>query len=381
MRKKFASAIALAGLSTATFTAPVATAADVAPGAPMRIKADLPTPEGAPEEINQAICTNGVPGTVILEDGTEKNVMITAAHCVYGIEGDTEEAVDMKPEVYTPTPEGNKLIGHREAGRKVSDGGSPAMLTSPDWATIALEDGVTTSSLADSIDKDGRPSNAPVVITGVRDYPDLKEGEISFDDTGKPICKHGQTTGHTCGVQLFRVKDGIWYLGHVEQGDSGGIVYDPETGEALGVSSMYLLFVFQRAQTADIAIEEAYGIPDGQVNERFRTPESTEPSNPVRSMAQDQAVAQQWEFEQLFNELPTWNQASETVQNNVEASIQDGKNLVNGVQNLPQNPANATELVDQAQESLTSWQKRANDSAEAIVGAGIRGILDNAPAN
>lgn len=386
MMKKFASAVALAGLATTTLVPPAASAADIAPGAPFRTQADpsmLPKdfPEDAPEEITQSICSVGVPGILTLEDGTEKKVMVTAAHCVHGEEGDPTTESTLQPEVYTPTPEGNKIVGIRDGGNKVKeDPNDPTMmLSSPDWATVALNDDVTISRLADSMDADGNPSNAPVVLTGVRDYRDLEEGEVSFEDIGKPICKHGQTTGHSCGVQLLRVKDGIWWVGQVQPGDSGGVVYDPETREALGVNSMYLLFVFQRAQPADVAIEESYGIPDGQVNERFRLPESTEPTNPVRSMAEDSETVAKWQTEQFIESLPTWDEASESVQNNIDATLQDGRDVVEGIQDLPQDPSQAPQLFDQARESIASVPERAEKSFNAIVDAGLRGIIENAP--
>ena len=60
------------------------------------------------------------------------------------------------------------------------------------------------------------------------------------------------------------------------QGDSGGVNYDPRDGAAVGVSSM-TLGPLGKAQPVDRIIEDAYGIPDGKVNEAFTPTDSTAP--------------------------------------------------------------------------------------------------------
>ena len=61
----------------------------------------------------------------------------------------------------------------------------------------------------------------------------------------------------------------MWHFGvGYESGDSGGINYDPRTGEAVGLSIIGF-GPLGNSQQVDRAIEDAYGIPDGQVNEAF----------------------------------------------------------------------------------------------------------------
>ncbi|QDZ41871.1 hypothetical protein [Corynebacterium sp. sy039] len=218
----------------------------------------------------------------------------------------------MQPEVYVPTHEGDKLIGTREHGAPVLNTDNEnveAVLNGDDWGTIVLIDGVNATRIADSKDQFGNSQGQPVELTSVRDYPDLKPGEVSFDEFGKPICKDGQTTGRTCGTQVLRTSNGLWYLGEVRPGDSGGVTFDPNTGEALGVTSMTVLGLVGRSQPADVAIEKAYGIPDGQVNERFQLPNSTEAHTPMRNFQDDTAAANEW----LMNNDPQVKQLQEQI--------------------------------------------------------------------
>ncbi|MBC3185762.1 hypothetical protein H7347_04105 [Corynebacterium sp. zg-331] len=297
------SAVALcAAALAAPALAPTAGAAEVAPGSPMRmdeyseIAASLP--ESMPDEYKRSTCSQGVPGTVTLADGTQKDILVSAAHCVYGIQG-ISEAGDA---VYLPTPEGDKVIGYADAGGPLvaeEEGATPLAsfnqaFNSPDWGTVELEPGVSATRVVDSVDAQGHSHGDPVVLTGVRDYPDLGFWEISADNFGQPICKDGNTSGRSCGVQLFRTQNGLWSAGlNYDNGDSGGVNYDPQTGEALGVSSM-AFGPIGRAQPIDRAIQDGYGIEDGQVNEHFALPDSTEAADATRTQYDDMQGAIAW---------------------------------------------------------------------------------------
>lgn len=297
------SAVALcAAAIAAPALAPGAGAAEVAPGAPMRMddysEMTASLPEGMPDEYKRTTCSQGVPGTVTLLDGTQKNILISAGHCVYGIETVSE----MGDAVYLPTPEGDVVIGYTDAGGPLTiseEEYAPlaAMneaFNTPDWGTVELEPGVTATRLTDSVDTQGNSHGEPVELTGVRDYADLNFWEVSADNFGQPICKDGNTSGRSCGVQLFRTQNGLWSVGlNYQNGDSGGVNFDPQTGEALGVTSMGFGPI-GRAQPIDLAIQEGYGIADGQVNDYFALPESTEASDPTRTQADDVQGAVAW---------------------------------------------------------------------------------------
>ncbi|WP_150114466.1 hypothetical protein [Corynebacterium oculi] len=155
------------------------------------------------------------------------------------------------------------MIGHPDAGGPITVGdeedfslleGMNQAFNSPDWGTVELEPGVTTTRLSDSVDMYGNSHGEPVELTGVRDYEDLGFWEVSADNFGQPICKDGNTSGRSCGVQLFRTQNGVWSAGlNYQNGDSGGVNFDPETGEALGVTSMGFGTI-GRAQPIDLAI-------------------------------------------------------------------------------------------------------------------------------
>ncbi len=160
------------------------------------------------------------------------------------------------------------------------------------------------------------------MLTGVRDYPDLAFWEASADNFGQPICKDGNTGGRACGTQLFRTQNGIWSFGlNYENGDSGGVNFDPETGEALGVTSMGFGPI-GRAQPVDLAIEEGYGIPDGQVNEYFALPESTEPADPTRTQADDVQGAVEW-YDANPEEVPDFPDPLDLLSEELQGSLDE----------------------------------------------------------
>ena len=91
-----------------------------------------------------------------------------------------------------------------------------------------------------------------------------------MDNFGQPICKDGATTGRSCGRQIARSRNTIYSVGvTAEMGDSGGVNFDPRDGAVIGTSNGVIGPLFA-SQAADRAIESAYGIPDGQVNQVFK---------------------------------------------------------------------------------------------------------------
>lgn len=378
-RSVFGAMSAVLGVAlAASISATAAGAAEVAPGARMQTFPPLDgvDTEGIPPELFAQHCTQGVPGTVTLPDGSRKDVLITAGHCLWGIEG---THVEMGPEVYAPLPEGNQLIAVRDQGQPVHpalDENDPEelrlMYDGDDWATAEIVEGVNMSRVANSVDQFGLSHGEPVVLTGVRDYRDLGPWEISFDNAGQPICKEGQTTGRTCGVQVLRSSNGLWFVGTALPGDSGGVAFDPITHEALGVNSMTVYGVIGRAQPVDVAVEKAYGIPDGQVNEYFSLPESTEEHTPMRTFGEDQAVVQDWAQEIVAEELATPEDAAGVAQANAEAAVAEVNNLVEtSTGQAMEDPTNWEPIVGAAAETADTLGALAEDTAGALLEAGL----------
>lgn len=267
--------------------------AQVAPGAPTRLLADYSI-DGLPEATFDGLCTQGPNGTLRLPDGSERNVMITAAHCTVTV----YDHKPFKPGVYLPTQSGNILLGknHSTSGFKEYRGYDVGEfvrlnLNAGDWSVVELEPGFIQSRVSHSRTSNGESNGEPVVMTGVKDYRRLAPHEVSFDNFGQPICKDGAVSGRSCGTQILRTNNGVWSYGmSYVFGDSGGNNFDPRTGEVIGVTSMSFL-QFDRAQPVDYALETAYGIPDGEVNSHFTLAESTAPHDPsLRTKDQDAAL-------------------------------------------------------------------------------------------
>lgn len=259
--------------------------------------------EGIPAHLDTFSCSQGPSGTVQLPDGTTKSVMVTAAHCVTSLGPGYEVA----PEVYVPKMDGNHVIGYREQASNPLVEAQPSFaketfdaFTVSDWSTITLLEDVPTSRVSDSIDFYGNSTADGVALTGIRDYADLGPYQVSLDNFGQPICKDGMTSGRTCGTQLARTQHAVFSWGlNYTHGDSGGNNYDPNNGEVIGVTSQ-AVGPIGRAQPVDAALQAAYGIPDGEVNEHFTLAESTEAhDDDFRPLAQDEAEVQEW-----YNENP-----------------------------------------------------------------------------
>ena len=292
-RKTLPSALAAlaATVTVAGMAVPTTAAADpvwAAPGAPMRVFPQNP-PETVKNKRGQEIkvpeqfwvdtCSQGPVGTVKLPDGTTQRVILTASHCVDGKPGNPPVSDAVKVPVNTGS-------GYERVGRTIKSSHVPAAaldlsdpvlsITAPDWAVVLVDDSVGASNLAQSRDANGGAQGEPVAITSIRDFRTLAPGEVSVDNFGQPICKDGATTGRSCGTQLGRTRNGIYSWGlDYRPGDSGGINYDPRDGAALGVSTI-VFNSLGKAQPADRIIEDAYGVPDGQVNEYF-TPAAPAP--------------------------------------------------------------------------------------------------------
>lgn len=296
-RRASAAAVAIAAaFSLGVHAAPVQ-AATVAPGAPMRMQ---PVGvEGLPNAISNISCSQGFAGTVTPADGTPKDVMVTAGHCVT----DIETGVALLPEVYFPRTTGNERIGVVDVygfNPQFSGGSSLSsnfaeLWTHADWTTVNVDDPASMTGRVSTIDAYGNRTGEEVLLTGIRDYRNVPVGTISVDNFGQPICKDGMNAGRACGFQLARTQHSVFNFGlNYANGDSGGINWDPFTGEVIGVTSQGI-GPFGRAQAADAALQDAYGIPDGQVNDHFKiAPDNGGLDEDVRSFNDDAVAADQW---------------------------------------------------------------------------------------
>lgn len=262
--------VAAAAMAVALTPAPSAAAAPAlaAPGAPIATLYDDTT-----SFAHTGRCTQGPAGTVRTPDGKTKQVMITAAHC-FEVKGET-----VLPVVYAPVHRNGKVtyprVGEIDTQRTEFPLGNGELMDfyriidEPDWAMIRLDQGVEASTWSTSRSQWGDAASPAVAITGVKDYPSLGNQLIAFDNFGQPICKDGMRTGRSCGTQVARTQNFVWHVGlDFASGDSGGINYDPRTGEAVGLSVIGFGPI-GNSQQVDRALEQAYDIPDGQVNQAF----------------------------------------------------------------------------------------------------------------
>lgn len=284
-----------------------ATALTVGPGDPIR----SPMPENTFENnrwVGAPMCSASVPGTIVDQSGNSKNVLLTAGHCV-NTSSDIPTLPAVTGDVYAPTRAGDVKIGHAgpHAFTIPADGTEVVdifdALNGSDYGFIELEPGVAGTSISTSTDENGSATSEGVQMVGIVDYPALQMGEVAFDNFGQPICKDGNRTGRTCGVQLLRGRNGVWSVMTLDHGDSGGNAFNPVTREVIGVNSM-VLGPFARVAPADVAVEDAYGVPDGQVNEKFKITDSTAPrSDEYRTLGEDAAANAAAEEPITLNEL------------------------------------------------------------------------------
>ncbi|WP_295629666.1 hypothetical protein [uncultured Corynebacterium sp.] len=291
-----------AGAAVAPTDAPAADSIVVGPGSPIR----MPEPDAVVDDgrhVKTGMCSTAVPGTVTDPEGNEHRVLITAGHCV------NKEGHESLPKssgvIYAPTHEGDVRIGTVGPASFYMPDPNDTEVTSSllrtldatfngsDYAFIMLDDDVEATSISQSVDENGVSGGEGVQITGVVDYRELQPGEVSIDNLGRPICSDGSRSGRNCGVQIFRARNGVWAISYLNNGDSGGNAYDPTTNQAIGINSMAIGPV-SRYQTTDQAIEDAYGIEDGTVNDHFQVEQSTAPQSEFRTIGEDMAADEAW---------------------------------------------------------------------------------------
>ncbi|WP_448852260.1 trypsin-like serine protease [Corynebacterium sp. 335C] len=303
--------------------APAGSRVVVGPGDPIRMPSETSPVDERGAHLDTAICSSSVPGTVVDENGVEHHVQFTAGHCV-GLDPAAGGYVDGTGTViYAPTTHGDERIGvigpnafpdptkglvdpnDPDAAAEVEPGemtdviiGLPdAALNGSDWAFVELDDDVAGTSVSASRAEDGWVGGPGVPMTGVVDYGELAPGEISLDNMGKRVCIDGTRTSRQCGYQVFRVRNGVWAVGlWMDHGDSGGNAYDPDTNQVIGANSMRF-GPFNRFQPMDVALEEAYGIPDGQVNERFTVDGAVARDGDRRTIDEDLPETRKWREE------------------------------------------------------------------------------------
>ncbi|MCG7254098.1 S1 family peptidase [Corynebacterium hadale] len=309
-RKVVAVALSAAALA-ATFAAP-ATAQEpalVAPGGAFRVfpqepQTEMPL-EGAanghitiPPEASVASCSQGPSGTIRGE-----RVLLIAGHCVL----QDNETPTFSTEATVPVAGKYPRIGERKAAHKPTEYEHTFWpheffwdtVNTDDWGVVLIDDSVPATSISQSSNAAGAPVSAPVQLRSIRDYPTLPVNQFSTDNFGQPICKDGATSGRSCGTQIGRSRNGVYSWGlNYQGGDSGGINYDPNDGAVIGVTSMGI-GPLGKAQPADRIIEDAYGVPDGHVNEEFTLEQSTAPHADYTSLNQ--------EFDQVMNTIQEEN--------------------------------------------------------------------------
>lgn len=286
--------------------------APAGPGAPMRVLPyDPAAPFGPDLTVKEAtgldlptfafttVCSQGPVGEVRLPDGTTQRVMLTAGHCVTG---DTESGILLGDTVYAPTRGGYTRIGTIDLVHFEGQQHAPLQdalglaLKSVDWGIVVLDSATLVDGSASSLDNTNHNRSQPVPLTGVRDYRTLRPGEIAWDNFGQPICKDGSASARTCGRQVFYTADNVWHVNlNYKSGDSGGINYDPSTGQIIGMTSLGVGPVGS-AQRADRALEIGYDIPDGQVNDYF-TPAAPAERADFLSVAEEEAEMNRYTLE------------------------------------------------------------------------------------
>ena len=284
-----------------------------APGAPLRVRPfdperpfgpDQPTTEELtglkthPETYSTA-CSQGPVGDVALGNGKTQRIMLTSGHCVVGM---SDQGVLMGQDVYTPARGGYERIGNVGIVRTVNvPGGYDGLSTSlrkarnsTDWGVVVLDPSTPVDGAAASRDKFGGQPSRPIPLTGVEDFRTLAPGQVRLDNFGKPICKDGSIGARKCGIQLLYTSDTVWNWGlDYAPGDSGGVNFDPKTGRIIGMTSMGI-GPLGAAQRADRALEEGYGIADGQVNENFTPASASGKRADVVPAAEEEAEIKQY---------------------------------------------------------------------------------------
>lgn len=282
---RYSTKIALAGaaFASAALAVPAAQAVPIGPGDTIRNPAtmsEMYKDHYAPT----GMCSVALTGDVDTGDGSQP-VIVTAGHCAGDKGVDVDEnapknKVVLTDGIYVPTRDGDVRVGDVEHHAAPSDDFNPAdplglgMFAEDDYTIANATDNAQLVGGVQSTNSDGTVTSEKREVTSIRDYPRLDATQpISFDNLGQPICKDGSRTGRSCGTQLARTNNAVLSLGlDMTPGDSGGLTWDKNTGEAVGINSMVSqtpVGQLGRAQTIDYALENSYGILDGEVNDRF----------------------------------------------------------------------------------------------------------------
>lgn len=365
MKKTRFLAAAAALLLTPALAVPAAAAepALAAPGAPFRS-----FPEKAPETMTLPsgdelkvspmawlrTCTQGPTGTVRTMEGDTQRVMLTASHCI----NTTPGLPPIKNEFSVPVDGKYPRIGERTASNDLKPGAidlSDPMesIRTADWGIMRIDDNVSATNISNSRDYNGGNAGEPVALSGIKDYRTLQPGEVSADNFGQPICKDGSTSGRNCATQIGRTRNGVWSWGlSYQHGDSGGVNFDPRDNSIIGVSSM-TLGPLGKAQPADRILEDAYGIPDGQVNEHFTLPDSSAPRAEFGITAdEEKQVSQQIDELNPDFELP---EPRGKLQEAVGNAQQDAAALADKATHGQFNPAEVEQAVGHHSEQIGFW--------------------------
>lgn len=136
---------------------------------------------------------------------------------------------------------------------------------SGDWAVIAFDEGVTANA-AGNFGSDRKPITAGLVD----DSPEV----------GQKVCTQGSTTGYNCGSIINVDADGEWIFTNITRipGDSGGPLYDAETGAAVGVLSTVGLGgqgVQSRYYSVDKAIKASPALSGATFSEHLTDPRAS----------------------------------------------------------------------------------------------------------
>lgn len=380
--------------------------ATAAPGAPMRVRPYDPEHPFGPDlpdtyeltgvrthpETFTKVCSQGPIGDVALDSGGTQRVMLTSGHCVAGL---SDQGVLMGQDVYAPVRGGYERVGTVGLVQTVNvpsgyDGLSVAARkarTSTDWGVVVLDPAVAVDGTAASRNRFGEDPSTPVPLTGVRDYRTLAPGEFRLDNFGQPLCKDGAIGARKCGFQLLYTSDMVWSWGlDYAPGDSGGVNFDPSNGQIVGMTSMGV-GPLGAAQRADRAIEAGYGIPDGQVNEKFTPAAPGEKRADFISAAEEKAEVEQYlrDNNPTFTEEqltpPTPKQQFDTA---VHAAKQDAAAIAGDTQTfavsaavaLATGEATPTEIGDAAHRFNNAVGTYASAHADNIAGAGLNWALD-----
>lgn len=383
-----------------------------APGAPIRIApADVEYPFGpdapsaheavglnVPPNFFNSFCSQGPVGTMQLADGTTQRIMLTAGHCAVGMETtDPEMAEELQvaygDAVYAPTADGYQRVGTvvqarlfvEEEKHLSVDEIVKSVLSTDDWAIVSLDKDVAMDGAAASRDINGNNHSAPVAITGIRDYRELAPGAVAFDNLGQPICKDGDVGARRCGYQLFYTPNSVWHFSlNYDNGDSGGINFDPRTGQAIGVTSLGF-GPLGSAQRADATLERAYGIPDGKVNDYF-TPAAPAPRAEFTPLAEENAAMDQYLVEHNpdldLNELnppsarEQLDQSIQYAREDAAVIAQEAQNFAAGAVNDAVNGTPLNQIGASAGEFAGYVNNVAAGHAEAIAAAGIGAAIE-----